>query len=145
VVTRVDRLDLAKLEPLRKEALAEGYSFVERLASEYADGSLRFDKSGEALFAIFEDEELMAIGGLTGYEALRDPTIGRVRRLYVLDRCRRHGYGRLIVEAIIEEARKYYRLLTLRTPNALASAFYERLGFQTAPPVAETTHWIKLV
>jgi len=63
----------------------------------------------------------------------RDPyadteQIGRVRHLYVLASARRHGVGSLLVHHVLQEARRSFAIVRLRTTPA-AAAFYLRLGF----------------
>lgn len=89
-------------------------------------------------------QDWAAVGGLNSDPYLNDPQIGRVRRVYVVPEYRRRGVGRLLLNAIIAEARTHYRLLTLRTDTAEGAAFYETLGFQTKPAVEGATHWLDL-
>jgi GNAT superfamily N-acetyltransferase len=75
---------------------------------------------------------------------LSDPKIGRVRHLYVARDARRCGVGRLLVGAIIRGARGHFRLLTLRTDDPQAAAFYRALGFREWTEGSTATHWIAL-
>ena len=50
---------------LRDEARAEGYRFLDRLASDWQTGANRFGRPGERLLAAEADGMLAAIGGLT--------------------------------------------------------------------------------
>ena len=40
-----------EFDELRAEASAEGYRFLDRLATDWASGTMRFDRPGEALLA----------------------------------------------------------------------------------------------
>lgn len=83
-VKRLIDLPLAEIESLLVESRAEGYNFVDRLADDYADDSNRFDKPGEALFGVYADGRLIAVGGLNRDPYLPDANAGRVRHVYVL-------------------------------------------------------------
>ena len=97
----------AELMPLLEESRTQGFEVLDRLAAEYADGANRFDGPGEALFGVTCGGSLVAIGLNRDPYAQRDHT-GRVRRVYVLDRWRGNGVGRLLVERIIAEAREHF-------------------------------------
>jgi GNAT superfamily N-acetyltransferase len=73
-----------------------------------------------------------------------EATVGRVRHLYVLRAYRRLGFGRRIVEEIIEAARGRFERLRLSTANPEAARLYERLGFQPQAGVAHCTHALEM-
>jgi len=143
-VIQLKALPLDHLEPLVQESLAQGFDFVHRLVTEYASGANRFDQPGEALFGVYVDQGLIAVGGLNHDLYLHDGQTGRVRHVYVLSAWRRQGAGHCLVQRIIEEARPHYRRLTLRTLNPEADPFYRALGFQTEPPIPHATHHLDL-
>ena len=143
LIRQMDDLPLVELEPLRVESRAQGHRFVDRLADDYADGSNRFNQLGEALFGVYADGQLVAIGGLNRDPYLPDANAGRVRHLYVLTAFRRQGAGWLLMQTIIDAARPHFRLLTLRTVNPAADAFYRKLGFRTQPTLDSTTHHMR--
>jgi GNAT superfamily N-acetyltransferase len=113
-------------ETLRLEARAEGYRFVERLADDWAAGSVRFDQDGEALLAAYVGAELAAIGGLTLDPAIPDAL--RMRRFYVRQRYRRCGIGRRLVAALLERAVQAGRTVMVNAAPGSAP-FWEALGF----------------
>ena len=80
-VVQFTRLPLDHLEPLVQESLDQGFDFVERLVAEYASGANRFDQPGEALFGIYVDQRLIAVGGLNHDPYLEDGQTGRVRHV----------------------------------------------------------------
>ena len=143
-VVQLGRLFLDDLEPLLLESIEQGFDFVEKLAAEYISGANRFDQPGEALFGVYDDQRLIAVGGLNRDPYLQDGHTGRVRHVYVLSTWRRQGVGSRLVQRIIQEARLYYRRLTLRTLNPEAYPFYSALGFQTKPSVPNATHHLDL-
>lgn len=121
----VDELP-ADFDTVRAEARAEGYRFLDRLASDWALGAMRFDRSGEALLAAYSEGVLTAIGGIT-----IDPIVPyalRMRRFYVRSAFRRAGIGREIAQALLERAFRSVRVVTL---NAAVDSvpFWEALGF----------------
>jgi GNAT superfamily N-acetyltransferase len=115
---------------LQAEARAEGHRHLDRLAAEWAAGTTRFDRAGEALLAAWLNGELVGIGGLTIDP--HQPGALRMRRFYVRKAYRGAGIGRALAEALMAPARVGGGLITV---NAAAGSrsFWEALGF-----VAET-------
>jgi GNAT superfamily N-acetyltransferase len=116
----------AGFDTLRAEARAEGYRFVERLATDWISLTARFDRDGEALLAARVNGVLAAIGGLTIEPAVPDAL--RMRRFYVRLAYRRNGIGRQLASALLERARSANRLVTVNAAPA-STAFWESLGF----------------
>ncbi|WP_315956186.1 GNAT family N-acetyltransferase [Paenibacillus violae] len=107
---------------LVEESTLEGFRHLKRLVSDYEAGTNRFDKDGEALFIATQNGDIVGVCGLN-----QDPIAGngRVRRLYVLPDARRFGIGRLLMEAVITEAKNYYRMLVLKTDNPAGHLNFE--------------------
>jgi GNAT superfamily N-acetyltransferase len=122
----------ADLDALRAEARAEGYRFVERLAVDWASGTMRFDGQGEALLAARLKTVLCGIGGLTIDPVVPDAL--RMRRFYVRPAYRRSGIGRMLAIALLERAQSRSGLVTVNAAPASA-AFWESLGF--APDIRD--------
>jgi GNAT superfamily N-acetyltransferase len=137
-------LDKANIADLVIESLNEGHRHIQRLHEEYESGKNRFSGSGEALFAAFLNDRIIGICGLNKDPYLAETGMGRVRRLYVLNAYRRHGVGRKLVNAVIQEAKKYYTVIVLRTDNPVADKFYRSLGFSDQPKYAHSTHHLQL-
>lgn len=116
----------AELDALRAEARANGHGMLDTLAAEWASGATRFDRPGEMLVAAFIDGALAGIGGVTLEPAI--PGTLRMRRFYVALAYRRHGVGRALAAALLDEARQQGRAVTC---NAAAGSerFWEALGF----------------
>jgi len=114
---------------LLAEAQAEGYGFIKTLAEEWASAENRFDATGETLCGAFDNNDLIAVGGLNIDPFAQNPEIGRIRKVYVRPAWRSQGIGRALMLTLIEEARKGFRSVRLRAENAGAARLYERLGF----------------
>ena len=135
VAIRCERLpDLASPDVgvLVAESEQAGLRLVRRLVDEWADGSNRFERPGEALFGAWVDGRLVGVCGLNVDPYVRDDRVGRVRHLYVLAASRRLGVGRVLVERVVETAHGRFDTLRLSTNNPAAARLYEALGFRPA-------------
>ncbi len=121
-------------------AHAEGYGMLDRLMVDFNTGANRFDLPGEALFAAERSGELVGIGGLNVDPYFDDPSIGRVRHLYVHPGQRRAGVGRAIVQAVEACAADNFDVLQLFTTSQAASRFYESLGFGVVKGTDRVSH-----
>jgi GNAT superfamily N-acetyltransferase len=144
VIERQNDLSPDALTPLVVESERNGWRFVRRLADEWVAGTNRFDRPGEGLFTARIGRVVVGVCGLNVDPYTAGPDVGRVRRLYVLRAFRRQGVGRRLVEAVVRVAGGRFRLLRLRTENASAAGFYERLGFHPVVGVPDCTHVLEL-
>ena len=128
-----------QLAALIAESEAHGLRLVRRLADEWATGVNRFDRPGEALFVAGDARQIVGVGGLNVDPYAGNPTVGRVRHLYVLTSYRRLGIGERLVAEIVAAARDRFQTLRLSTSNPEAARLYERLGFRRAN-AADCTH-----
>ena len=110
---------------------------VSRLRGEWEAGLNRFDRAGEILLGAFRGADLIATGGLNIDPYLCDPSVGRIRHVYVLAADRQTGTGRAIVERLLAHASDHFE--TVRLWTARASSFYDRLGF-TQTNADKATH-----
>jgi len=140
---RIDALKAQDLAELSELSTAEGFRFIEGLASDSAGGAPTFEAPGAFGYAWYLGDKLVAVGGMT-----LDPYVsekeGRVRRVYVHPEHRGTGLGRRLLEAILEEGRATYTLFTLRAATPEAEALYLSLGFQPSS-LPETTHEMRLL
>ena len=144
-VERVDDLNLVDISRLIKESEAEGYRFLSRLVDDYQDGTNIFNKQGEALFIIRNEEgEIVAIGGVNQSPFTDSEQAARLHRFYVLDKARRQGIGSLLLKEIINHSRSAFTVMTVRTESSKADAFYRANGFELDDSTADTTHVMKL-
>ena len=119
---------------MRAEAYVEGYR-LERLATDWAAGTTRFDRDGEVLLGARMDEILAGIGGLT-----LDPVVSgalRMRRFYVRPSFRKNGIGRKLVDALLEDPRRIGKVVVVNAAQGSA-AFWEALGFVPDPREGHT-------
>jgi GNAT superfamily N-acetyltransferase len=141
---RIQTLPTTALAPLLAASTAEGFRFVERFAREWEEGKACFDRPGELFLAAYDGANVIAMGGLTADPYISDPSLGRLRHLYVRPDARRRGMGRRLVQALERAAQGKYRALVLRTDTATAARFYEALGYSPLPPGGTATHRRKL-
>ena len=133
-VERIDRLPL-DIRNLREEADREGVNNMRLLVEQWTSGALRFSKPGEALFAAYEGDALVGVGGVT---CETDLDAMRMRRLYVRRDWRKRGAGRSLAQAMIAKGFESADLLTCNArATAAAAPFWETLGFV---PVAAAGH-----
>lgn len=117
---------------------AEGHRLVLRLVEEWNDGSNRFDQPGEVVLHARSNGRLVAVGGLNRDPYLDDPSVGRLRHVYVSPEVRGEGVGRLLVESLVAHAREGFDRVRLRTVTTGGSAFYVALGFEEIDEPAGT-------
>jgi GNAT superfamily N-acetyltransferase len=144
LIERLTGSPAGTLDSLLAESEREGSRFVRRLFDEWAAGTNRFDRPGEALFTARLGDRLIGVCGLNIDPYAAAANVGRVRRLYVLTAYRRLGTGRQLVLAVIEAARGRFELLRLRTTNPTAAQLYESLGFRPSAETADSTHVLEL-
>jgi GNAT superfamily N-acetyltransferase len=132
------------LAELVEEAAAQGSNSLRRLVADWLSGSARFDGPGEGLFVALKNGRVVGVCGLDLDPASADRTVGRLRDTYVSATHRRGNIGRVLVGAVIEEARKTFKSLKLRADTPGAAAFFSALGFEPTPDAPETTHRLSL-
>lgn len=139
VIQSVDQLPDG-IGALLETSLSEGYDFVERLVQDWEDGSNRFDRPREVLMQVRVPSGLVAVGGLNVDPYLDDPSVGRIRHVYVLPSSRRSGVGSMLVEALLIHARGRFARVRLRVGTPRGGPFYEALGFDTTDETDATHH-----
>ena len=136
----LDPFPIDTLKPLVDEGTAEGFRFLRRLVDEHASGEVRFDAAGEVLLGMFEEDELVAVGGVTRDPYGGDGSVGRVRHVYVRAAHRRRGVGERLVAALEAHARGHFTALVLRTDTEAAARFYAALGYRALAAGGTATH-----
>ena len=117
------------LAQLQSEARDEGYRFLDTLVHEWVSGENRFDRKGEVLCGHFDGALLVAVGGLNQDPFLTDPSVGRIRRLYVRQGWRNHGIGGALLDTLVRFAEEHFCSVRLRAESMNAARLYERRGF----------------
>jgi GNAT superfamily N-acetyltransferase len=141
VVKRL-RPTVPAFDALKEESRLEGYWMLVRLADGWASGRNKFLKRGEALYGAWRGRDLVGVCGLN-VDPYFDGRQGRVRHLFVSAPHRRNGLGRMLVETVIDRARRYFAVLNTRAPKE-AFPFYEGLGFQHVAGEEFVTHRMML-
>ncbi len=139
-IVQIHEWPAAAIEGLLAESEQDGFHFVRRAKEEWLSGANTFSKDGEALFAVFEKERLLAIGGIN-HESARN---GRLRRFYVRREERRRGIGRQLVQHVLAFARRNYSRVGLRCDTDAADRFYRAVGFSRTYSDPGVTHVIEL-
>jgi GNAT superfamily N-acetyltransferase len=144
----MDPLQMQSLDPfdwaeLLDASRAEGHNMVNRLLRDFRAGTNRFDAPGEILLAHAEGQTIVGVGGLNLEPECSFARAGRVRRLYILPRCRAHGLGRSLVDGLASFAASHHDRLTVNVGKLAAGGFYEHLGF-TPVEHAHITHVMEL-
>lgn len=123
------------------ESQQQGHDFIVRMKDEWGSGKNRFQLQNEILFGLYTSEgTLVGIGGLNLDPYLSDPSVGRVRHVYVLEAYRNKGFAKLLVQQIMDHAKSRFRLLRLRTHNPDAYRLYESLGFSRVANESDSAH-----
>lgn len=144
-VKHISNLLNFNLDRLVKQSKDEGFRFIERLINDYKNGSNTFNHFGEGLYGVFNKEGvLVAIGGLNKDPFSNEQYIGRLRRFYVSKEYRRNGIGSLLVKRIVDEAKRYYKILVLHTDTEQAEKFYSSIGFSKGNLYLNSTHFMEL-
>ena len=143
-IERLPELPADRVAPLITESEQAGLRFVRRLAEDWATGRNRFDRPGEALFGALTGGHLLGVCGLNVDPNADDPSVGRVRHLYVLTAHRRLGVGRQLVVTVVAAAHGPFAMLRLSTANPEAARLYEALGFRRQTADAHCTHVMAL-
>lgn len=119
-----------ELDALIEFAQQEDFLFLQRLKQDFQTGRNRFDQVGEALFAVYVKNHLIAIGGLN-----QDPfdyanKVGRLRRFYIHPDYRRKRIGTYLLMHIERYAQAYFERLHLFTDTEEAAFFYQSMGYE---------------
>jgi ribosomal protein S18 acetylase RimI-like enzyme len=138
--------DTGLLSPLAADAEADGRRMVTRLLDDWRDGSNRFDQVGEQLYGAIDDAgHICGVCGLNRDPFAGDPSVARIRRLYVAVHSRRKGVATALLHRLIEDAQRSFATLHVRTDDAVAAALYQALGFERVNGDLNCTHRMRLI
>ena len=135
--------DAAGFDRLLHESLADGHRMPLRFVENWRSGSNRFNRPGEIIVGLWDDQALIGICGRNVDPYDIHPRAGRVRHLYVGQSARGRGAGRSMIGAILDGASDHFDYLNTNAPDT-AFAFYERLGFARLDGVDHVTHRITI-
>ena len=126
--------DGARAAPLLRPAAIGDVPYIHHLVESYAQQGNLLPRPMSELYRSLRDFFVADLNGqVVGCGALEIFTedLGEIRSLVVDDACKGRGYGRLLVERLLEEARR----IGLRRIMALtyAPGFFHKLGFRTVP------------
>ena len=142
-IEQVDPGVMPELEQLVDTAIAEGHTFVRKTEDEWLSGDNRFDQPGEGFFVARANGAIVGICGLNIDPFARDPSVGRLRHLYVHPDRRGEGVGRRLVDACLALAHGSFDRVRVRTFDPEAAAFYLSVGLVRLSE-ADATHGIAL-
>jgi len=145
IIERIHSLPIDRLSALVTEADATGFRGLKRLVGDWRSGLNRFNKTGEALFIAIRDGRVVGVCGLNRDSYLGDPTVGRMRHLYVAVDNRRKGIGSRLVRTILGVARNHFARLRLRSDSPDADRFYRFLGFKPVTGEPTCSHQLALI
>src|SRR5271157_4184016 len=145
VIERINSLPIDRLSALVTEADATGFHALSRLLTEWRSGLNRFNKPGEALLIATDNGHVVGVCGLNRDPYLSDPTVGRVRHLYVAVDHRQRGIGSRHVAAVIGAASGHFARLRLRTDSPDADGLYRSLGFKPFTAELACSHQLALI
>ncbi|PEA44609.1 GNAT family N-acetyltransferase [Bacillus wiedmannii] len=143
-IQQIEDLMIYEHDFLVQESKEEGFNFLIRLISEYENKINIFNKTGECLYGIFQEEKLIGIGGLNEDPYSENNKIGRVRRFYIVKEYRRKGLGRLLLVRIISDAKKHFNIVVLNTDTVQGDKFYTSSGFVKGIKFVGASHYLNL-
>ena len=124
---------------LRAESLAQNLNMLRRLAENWQNGENRFNAPGEKLLGAFLNGRLVGVCGLNRDPFSQQPRAGRIRHLYVSDKCRGLGIGKQLLTVVMADASIWFDFLNTHAPES-AYGFYRQAGFTLVSDEPRVTH-----
>ncbi len=144
IIDEIDSQNVVLLSILSDDADRDDCHYVRQTMEEWIQGSYRFYHKGEILLGIFQNKECIALGGVCLDPYIKQPHVGRLRRVYVSSEERHKGIGTALVSGIIKYAMMTFTRIRLNTRNTVAAHLYESLGFK--PWIEEkSTHTLEVI
>ncbi|MDT3498603.1 GNAT family N-acetyltransferase [Bacillus toyonensis] len=143
-IQQIENLMKYEISHLVQDSKEEGFNFLIKLINEYENKINVFKKTGECLYGIFQGNMLIGIGGLNQDPFTGDNKIGRLRRFYIAKNYRGKGLGRLLLDRIISDAKKYFTIVVLNTDTEQGDKFYTSGGFVKGKQYVGASHYLNL-
>ena len=124
---------------LRAESLAQNLNMLRRLAENWQNGENRFNAPGEKLLGAFLNGKLVGVCGLNRDPFSQQPRAGRIRHLYVSEKCRGLGIGKQLLTVVMADASIWFDFLNTHAPDT-AYGFYRQAGFTLVSDEPRVTH-----
>lgn len=139
-------IDGGNFAALSDDAHRAGHRFLDRMAAEWHAGTNRFDRPGELVVGAWDGGVLAGVVGRNIDPHSQDPTVGRLRHLYVRSDHRGRGIGAALARHALADAAEHFRLIRVRMgpDNAAAAAMYNALGFARVTGDPFATHALVL-
>jgi len=128
---------------LLDESRRSGYRMLARFEEGWSSGTNRFDQPGEMMLGAFTEAKLIGAGGRSIDPYDRDPTVGRLRHVYVAQNSRGLGIGHMLIAQVLADAADHFTQMNVRAPVD-AFGFYEHLGFARVVGRETVTHSLRL-
>ncbi len=142
VLRPFDDIDGPGFAALAADAREEGHRFLDRMAADWQAGTNRFDRPGEMVIGAWVGDTLAGVLGRNIDPHSQDPTVGRLRHLYVRRDMRGRGIGAVLARHALADAAAHFRLIRVRmgADNPGAAAMYNALGFTRVTGDPFATH-----
>ena len=124
---------------LRTESLEQHFNMLRRLAENWQSGKNRFNAPGETLLGAFVNHQLVGVCGINSDPFSPQPRAGRIRHLYISEKCRGLGIGKQLLAVVMADASIWFDFLNTHAPKA-AYGFYHRAGFSLVADEPRITH-----
>ena len=124
---------------LRTESLEQHFNMLRRLAENWQSGKNRFNAPGETLLGAFVNHQLVGVCGINSDPFSPQPRAGRIRHLYVSEKCRGLGIGKQLLTVVMADASIWFDFLNTHAPDT-AYGFYRQAGFTLVSDEPRVTH-----
>jgi N-acetylglutamate synthase-like GNAT family acetyltransferase len=103
---------------LKAESIALNFNMLRRLEENWQRGENRFNAPGEKLLGAFLNGKLVGVCGLNRDPFSQQPRAGRIRHLYVSEKCRGLGIGKQLLTVVMADASIWFDFLNTHAPDA---------------------------
>ena len=110
---------------LKAESIASNFNMLRRLEENWQRGENRFNAPGEKLLGAFLNGKLVGVCGLNRDPFSQQPRAGRIRHLYVSEKCRGLGIGKQLLTVVMADA-SIWLIFSIPTPRTLPTGFIIR-------------------